>query len=172
MKFSILSKNTARRKKKMKIRDGFVSNSSTTSFVILGARVESSQFYKMFNLESFNQKMIDEIFQYSDDKPTLEEFRAKDLDEWDYIDFSEFGEYLEGLDVYSGYDSEEYFIGIDPSPDEGKTKGEDILVRMKRTADKIQDIHNIVNNSKHLTEKGKKAILSKLDWHLEAWRDG
>ena len=160
----------------MKVRDGFVSNSSTTSFVVFGASLERRAFYDLFDPNGFDQKTIDKLYQYSNNKPTIEKFKQHFdiLFKEDLEDYYELTSLLEeqGLAAESGYEGESFYVGLSPSPDVAKFKGEDILIRMKRSADKIQDIHNIINDCKFFTEKGKKLILKKLGWHLEAWRDG
>ena len=150
----------------MKSRKGFVSNSSTTSFVIVGASLDSSEFKDILVKEFFmTQEFLDDS--YSD--LSLEEIK-EDFDNVNSYELVEFLEDQSELDFYTGYDSEPIYVGIDPTP--SYEKGKPFLERLKDSHDRVMNIAETVNNCKFFTEEGKKKILESLDWHEEAYRDG
>lgn len=50
----------------MKIRSGFVSNSSTASFVIVGTKMTTKQLCTLFNIKDVDEDGGDELFQKLD----------------------------------------------------------------------------------------------------------
>ncbi len=143
----------------MKIRHGFISNSSTTSFVLVGTSLDSDEFRGFLNKELFFTEEFAKST-YND----LEEIK----DEFDEVDLYEIAEYINNksnVDFEIGYESESVYVGISPSP---RGKGT-ILEQLKRSGDRIQNIHNIVNNCEFFTDKGKKKILANISWHEEAY---
>lgn len=151
----------------MKHRNGFVSNSSTTSFVIVGACLDSGEFREFLNKEYF---LTEEFVKDSWSNLTLEEMKAE-FSEVETYSLMEFISKKSDISIENGYNYEQIYVGVYPGPDKS-VKGESILQQMKRTADKIQNIEQIINECKYFTKEGKKAILKNLQWHSEAWRDG
>jgi hypothetical protein len=79
----------------MKIRNGFVSNSSTTSFCIYGAEIEYDTLKKLYNKE---HNVNDEN----------EEDKDYEFDEYDTME--KLAEKL-GLEMHSGQDGEQRYLG-------------------------------------------------------------
>ena len=129
----------------MKIRQGFVSNSSSSSFLIMGTVFESDEF---LNLTYFKNK-----YESYCEKEGIEcEFESDDFEEFVRDDF-----YLDGLDVENMYDygSGEYYVGLSYS----EMKGDETLNQFRlRTKQTLNDVLGVK--------------VEHVSWMQECWRDG
>ncbi len=87
----------------MKIRNGFVSNSSTTSFCIYGVMWEASEFADMMKESGLVPENVKKESNKNDGC-------IDDIIDWFYFDRPNFIK-NEGLSVEYGYDSEYIYIG-------------------------------------------------------------
>lgn len=155
----------------MKERRGFVSNSSSTSFLVYGVEFENCEPDKKFDFDTFKQKTISKI-KSELSKGDIAEYKKKHysrlLEEFDQItsfdDFSDsFDEILEivesisGLEFNSGPDSDVFYLGRSPIT----MKDYEIVGEWKA---KIR---------RELEEFGLTfSDNEKLNWHSECWMDG
>ncbi len=152
----------------MKSRKGFVSNSSTTSVVIVGASLDSSEFKDILVKEFFmTQEFLDDSYH----DLSLEEMK-EDFGSVNTYELKDFLDNKSELDFYTGYDSEPIYVGINPTPKSGYKNDKSFMERLKDSHDRVMNIAETVNNCKFFTEEGKKKILESIDWHEEAYRDG
>ena len=150
----------------MKIRNGFVSNSSSSSFMIYGTVLERSDFEK--NLESLKKKAI-EVLSKSDksyhieslkewqkvpDNPTDEE-RKDIIDQFDGPSEISYDLFHDGdLEPHNAPYEDEIFIGICPSKILDEETGREFKDRVER---QIREIFPDVQG---------------FDFYQECWFDG
>ena len=138
----------------MKIRKGFVSNSSSSSFMIYGGSVD---LYDDNNLDYVITKIMEKL----NDKE-IEEFKKYVYDDGDPddIDKYELREYTEtlvpkGYSIETGYDADYMYIGVSPSrqPDD------------QNHGDWKKEIQTTLNGL-------FGEAISGYGWKEDCWRDG
>jgi hypothetical protein len=127
----------------MKIRNGFVSNSSTSSFVIYGIRVHNG------DIQGIAEKLGVDLIGTRDECSCQEEGYDKDIDDLaeDIADLLE-------LELQTGQEGYCYYFGADPT-----YIGDDETGRQFKE-----------NIEKPIKEKLGEEY--KCSYHEEAWRDG
>ena len=155
----------------MKVRQGFVSNSSTSSFLIYGVQTSNFSVEKLLENLGIDKAKAGWVAWYAGQQEkhrethpdwypdtTWEEWLEGSLEDPSYLIGHQLPKFMEGSD-FSGFTLEnpwddDYYIGLDPrSMDDSETMGE-----FKARAGRI--IRPMVDED---TEFG---------WQEEAWRDG
>lgn len=134
----------------MKIRNGFVSNSSTSSFLIYGAYLESEDIVTAF------KNNIDKIKEKSPDDAAVAYYEESPEDYDDYFEMLDsLSDLMEDkdIDTWCVWD-EDYYIGASLR----RIKDDETMSQFKdRIGKKIKSIFDVT---------------IPLDIHEEAWRDG
>ena len=99
----------------MKYRQGFVSNSSTSSFCIYGVTQERFrrplvEHYRTELEEIFKEAFIEEDF---DDDYTFEDWVADDFEGEGFVEIIDG---LKNFPLHTQFDGEEYLVGFSPGP--------------------------------------------------------
>jgi len=79
----------------MKIRKGFVTNSSSSSFII--------------NKKDLTKKQIEKIYNHMEDEQTIKNALCKNFDKWEIIEDEDF---IKGRTILNNFDMETYLIKI------------------------------------------------------------
>lgn len=162
----------------MKLRSGFVSNSSSQSFLIYGTVKPTDEVFKsVIQNESLVRNALNEKMQqydsdsmyYKSAKRKLEEFenliseytsgkyKEEDFDDYEIYDIiKEVIESAIPLNTYTIMDLDDLYIGADP--------------RTMRDEEKMGDWKNRIEGE--LTKFGLLNKDDKCDWLEECWRDG
>ena len=129
----------------MKIRSGFVSNSSSTSFVIYGISMPTYKLEEWLN-DHYNAMLSEENIEAMEEEGNyaIVELFADLCADW----LKE-----NNLDVYTGYESEYTYIGISPQNFPGN-----------KTVDETKTFIAQV--------LGARFVDNTVNWHEECFRDG
>ena len=138
----------------MKIRSGFVSNSSSSSFLIYGMVIEADEAKSALLTEELYKEATDDPDWAFADSETFEDMSAYDISECISSIYKK--EFKKGnLSIETGPEAEYLYIGVTHhSFPDYKTVGE-----IKKN---IKDTLNMLFKTDSI----------KTDWHSECWRDG
>lgn len=109
----------------MKGRSGFVSNSSSSSFVVYGTSFDSDEFMELIQ----NSGILE-------GKYTKEEIEAAREDGDTYEILEETADKV-GLEVHNDYDSGTVYVGISPFDIKDDETGEQFKARIKESIEKL-----------------------------------
>lgn len=96
----------------MKVRNGFVSNSSSSSFVLLKDSISNNQLDMILNIEEWIEILIKEDEENGSIDNIREKFEYYDSDPWS---ISDHGDYIFGETSMDNFNMEEYlnYIKVD-----------------------------------------------------------
>ncbi len=118
----------------MKIRTGFVSNSSSSSFVIYGIASEDLDINKLLK-----KKVKEGIIQAPKPEPEDNTEENEDDEDWDDYEYEMMEELAAkvGLQYHKDYDNGTVYIGINPFNIKDNETGAQFKARVKKT---IEDL--------------------------------
>lgn len=158
----------------MKIRTGFVSNSSSSSFTILGWGVEMA-FEDIVNKEYFigNEEFLKK--RWNKELIKDEEYWHEYIKETGTYELIEFVSKLLGLSIEdAGEYDESMYIGIKPDlgcRDDYNTFTDHELI--DRMAEKLKDLNDLIQRSEIFSQKFKDYVLnSRMGYQSACWREG